>query len=66
MIFVLDSNDKNRINEAKKELHLILKDELLKDAVVLVLANKFDLLSAMSISEITEKLELHSLGERRW
>jgi ADP-ribosylation factor protein 1 len=34
--------------------------------MVLVLANKQDLPGAMSVAEVTDKLGLHSLNERKW
>lgn len=43
----------------------MLQDEL-RDATLLVFANKQDLPNAMSVSEITDKLGLHSLRQRRW
>ncbi|KAF4366134.1 hypothetical protein F8388_014852 [Cannabis sativa] len=44
---------------------LILQDEL-RDAVLLVFANKQDLPNAMNAAEITDKLGLHSLRQRHW
>ncbi|XXG56232.1 hypothetical protein AAC387_Pa03g3706 [Persea americana] len=66
LIFVIDSNDKERISEARDELHRMLSEEELRDATLLVFANKQDLPNAMSVSEITDKLGLHSLRQRRW
>jgi len=66
LIFVVDSNDRERIGEAAEELNKMLREEELKDVVVLVLANKQDLPNAMSVSEVTDKLGLHSLGSRKW
>lgn len=43
VIFVVDSSDKARIDLAKNELHKILIDDELKDATILLLANKIDL-----------------------
>lgn len=40
LIFVVDSADKNRIHEARQELTRMLGEEELKDAVLLVFANK--------------------------
>ncbi|PWZ44405.1 ADP-ribosylation factor 1 [Zea mays] len=40
-------------------------DEL-RDAVLLVFANKQDLPNAMNAAEITDKLGLHSLRQRHW
>ncbi|KFM26888.1 ADP-ribosylation factor 1 [Auxenochlorella protothecoides] len=38
----------------------------LRDAVLLVFANKQDLPNAMNAAEITDKLGLHSLRQRHW
>ncbi|KAG6408673.1 hypothetical protein SASPL_131691 [Salvia splendens] len=38
----------------------------LRNAVLLVFANKNDLRNAMSVAEITDKLGLHSLQQRQW
>nr|ABD65454.1 Arf5 [Suberites domuncula] len=66
LIFVVDSNDRERINEAKDELARMLQEDELRDAVVLVFANKQDLPNAMSVSEIKDKLGLHNLTSRNW
>lgn len=66
LIFVVDSNDRDRITEARDELHRMLNEDELRDATILVFANKQDLPNAMSVAEITDKLGLHSLRQRRW
>jgi signal recognition particle receptor subunit beta len=43
LIFVIDSNDRTRIDEAKQELTRIIQDREMKDALLLVFANKQDL-----------------------
>jgi ADP-ribosylation factor 1/2 len=65
-IFVVDSNDKDRMGEACDELHKMLSDELLKDSILLVLANKQDLPYAMNASDMTDKLKLHNLKQKNW
>jgi GTPase SAR1 family protein len=40
LIFVVDSNDRERINEAREELMRMLAEDELRDAVILVFANK--------------------------
>jgi ADP-ribosylation factor protein 1 len=40
LIFVVDSNDRDRIDDAREELHKMLSEEELRDAVLLVFANK--------------------------
>ena len=66
LIFVVDSNDRDRVGEARDELHRMLNEDELRDAVLLVFANKQDLPNAMKAAEITDKLGLHSLRQRQW
>ncbi|GCC21891.1 ADP-ribosylation factor 4 [Chiloscyllium punctatum] len=66
LIFVVDSNDRERIQEASEELNKMLLEDELKGAVVLVFANKQDLPNAFTISEVTEKLGLQSLPNTTW
>lgn len=67
IIYVVDSNDRDRVSEANEELQKMLREDELRDATLLVFANKQDLPNAMSVSELTDKLSLHSLGGgRKW
>ncbi|XP_046985174.1 ADP-ribosylation factor 2 [Schistocerca americana] len=66
LIFVVDSNDRERIGEAEKELQNMLQEDELRDAVLLVFANKQDLPNAMSAAELTDKLGLNQLRNRHW
>jgi len=66
IIFVVDSNDRDRINEASEELQKMLREDELRDAAVLVFANKQDLPQAMSVAEVTDKLGLHAMRSRKW
>ena len=43
-----------------------LRRTQLREAVLLVFANKQDLPNAMNAAEITDKLGLHSLRQRNW
>lgn len=43
LIFVIDSNDRSRIDEARQELHRIILDREMKEALLLVFANKQDI-----------------------
>lgn len=40
LIFVVDSNDRERIGEAREELQRMLAEDELRDAVLLIFANK--------------------------
>ncbi|CAF1185555.1 unnamed protein product [Rotaria sordida] len=67
IVFVVDSNDRERINDASEQLHSMLIEDELRDIPVVVLANKQDLLNAMSPSELTDKLGLEKLTpNRKW
>jgi ADP-ribosylation factor protein 6 len=43
LIFVVDSADRDRIDEARQELHRIIGDREMRNALLLVFANKQDL-----------------------
>lgn len=66
LIFVVDSNDRERISEAKDELMRMLSEDELRDAVILIFANKQDLPNAMNAAEITDRLGLHTMRNRHW
>jgi len=66
LIFVVDSNDRERIAEAGEELGKMMSEDDLKDAAVLVFANKQDLPNAMTSTEVTDKLGLHNCRNRQW
>ncbi|KAJ8598944.1 hypothetical protein CTAYLR_009640 [Chrysophaeum taylorii] len=66
LIFVVDCNDHARLDEARLELHKLLQQDELRDACLLVYANKQDLPNAVSASEITEKFELTRFRTRKW
>eukprot|EP00656_Telonema_subtile_P024465 TRINITY_DN266_c0_g1_i1.p1 TRINITY_DN266_c0_g1~~TRINITY_DN266_c0_g1_i1.p1 ORF type:complete len:179 (+),score=52.65 TRINITY_DN266_c0_g1_i1:223-759(+) len=65
IIFVVDSNDRDRIDEARDELNRMLSEDELRDAVLLVFANKQDLPNACPAAEVADKLKLNSL-RRKW
>merc|ERR1712094_72959 len=66
LIFVVDSNDRDRVDNARDELHRMLNEDELRDSILLVFANKQDLPNAMSAAEMTDKLGLNSLRHRQW
>ena len=51
LIFVVDSDDRERIEEARDELHSILNEEELKECKLLVFANKQVSLSSIQCCE---------------
>eukprot|EP00051_Salpingoeca_urceolata_P035786 m.31281 g.31281 ORF g.31281 m.31281 type:complete len:187 (-) comp9710_c0_seq1:182-742(-) len=66
LIYVVDSSDTERLGEAREELHAMLRTDELRDATLLVLANKQDLPNSASSSELTKRLDLHTLTNRTW
>lgn len=66
IIYVVDSNDRERLPEARDELHKMLEDDQLRNVAVLVFANKQDLPNAMKAGDLTEKLNLHQIRQRNW
>jgi GTPase SAR1 family protein len=66
IIFLLDSNDRNRINEARDELQKMLNEDSLKDVPLIVFANSQDLPDEIKSEEIAELLELNSIRVRKW
>ena len=66
IIFVVDSNDRARLPEAKSELHQLLSRDEFRDTPLLVFANKQDLSEAMSNSALSESLDLPSIRNRAW
>ena len=58
LIFVVDCNDTTRIDEAKAELTKVMDEDELRNACVLVLANKQDLPNAVGPEALADRLGL--------
>ncbi len=66
VIFVIDSTDIDRLQTAAEELVAMLAEEELRDAALLVFANKQDQPGAKGAGEISEALSLGELKDRNW
>ncbi|KAL6058957.1 Arf GTPase arf1 [Balamuthia mandrillaris] len=66
VIFVVDANDRDRTEEACEVLHRMLREDQMRETAVLVLANKMDMPEAMSVAEVSDRLGLHAMKERKW
>ena len=65
LIFVVDCADRDRIDEARQELHRIINDREMRDAIILIFANKQDLPEGKSPVRFMfgmQSLELKSLS----
>ena len=56
IIFVIDSNDRDRIEFVKEELYILLKNNLLSGKPLLIFANKQDLNSSMYLKKLLKCL----------
>jgi len=65
IIYVVDSADSERLGISKDELMSMLEEEELKDTCLLVFANKQDIPGALTETQVSEALGLHSL-HRPW
>ncbi|KAI8976984.1 ADP-ribosylation factor-like protein [Pilobolus umbonatus] len=66
VIYVVDSVDKDRMETAKEELHSMLEEPELKDAALLVFANKQDMEGALGAAEIADALGLSTIKNRQY
>ncbi|KAK3073904.1 ADP-ribosylation factor, Arf Arf6 [Teratosphaeriaceae sp. CCFEE 6253] len=63
LIFVVDSNDRGpRMGEARDELKRIIQDREMRDALLLVFANKQDIRGALTPKEVSDQLELDDIA----
>ncbi len=58
MVFVVDSADKDRFEDASEELLSILKEDQLRHSAILILANKQDSPMAASPAQIVAEFGL--------
>eukprot|EP01022_Parablepharisma_sp_SALTPOND_P013478 TRINITY_DN18065_c0_g1_i1.p1 TRINITY_DN18065_c0_g1~~TRINITY_DN18065_c0_g1_i1.p1 ORF type:complete len:232 (-),score=15.73 TRINITY_DN18065_c0_g1_i1:24-638(-) len=65
-VFVIDSTDRERIDQAMEELTRALNEKELQGVQVLIFANKLDLACAMNLEEIKQKLPIELLAKRQW
>ena len=61
LIWIVDSTDEHRLRECRDELHHVLANDGLREAAVLVYANKQDCANAASTGKLAESLGLRSL-----
>ncbi|XP_065070371.1 ADP-ribosylation factor-like protein 1 [Rhopilema esculentum] len=66
VIYVVDSQDRDRIGISKQELVAMLEEEELQKAVLVVLANKQDMEGSMSATDVSNALGLSALKSRSW
>ncbi|XP_022083725.1 ADP-ribosylation factor-like protein 1 [Acanthaster planci] len=66
IIYVVDSSDKDRMGISKSELVAMLEEEELKNALLLVMANKQDIEGALTDTQVASELGLAALRNRKY
>eukprot|EP00938_MAST-03A_sp_MAST-3A-sp1_P007259 g7259.t1 len=66
LIFIVDSADKGRFNEAKRTLQNIVSNDLMKHVPVLIYANKQDMPNAHNASMIADKVGTQYLRNKTY
>lgn len=61
LIYVVDSNDRERMDSARDEMQKFLKEDELRDCIFLLLANKQDLENAMPLDEVKKALKFDEI-----
>lgn len=66
LIFVIDSTDEARLEDATSELVNVLNNDFMAGVPFLVLANKQDVHSALSLEDLLAKLKVEDYKDRAW
>ena len=66
VVYVIDSHDDENFEISKSEFHKVIANQNLKNAVILIFANKQDLPGAKSINKIIDEYELNKIKNHIW
>nr|XP_005546315.2 ADP-ribosylation factor-like protein 14 isoform X2 [Macaca fascicularis] len=67
LVYVVDSTDKQRLEESRRQFEHILKNEHIKNVPVVLLANKQDMPGALTAEDITRMFKVKKLcSDRNW
>lgn len=66
LIFVVDSQDRDRIAKAAAEFQAIIQDPLMLSSAILVFANKQDMKGCLTPAEVCTALGLPEMRHRKW
>ena len=64
MIYVVDSSDRDRLEETRRKFMEIINDEQMKDALILVFANKQDIKTALDPTDLFAEMNLGMVKDR--
>ncbi|ELV11975.1 ADP-ribosylation factor-like protein 14 [Tupaia chinensis] len=67
LVYVVDSSDRQRLEDSQREFERILKNEHIKNVPVVLLANKQDVPGALTAEDITRMFKVKKLcSDRNW
>ena len=66
VVFVIDSQDDEFSEDSKEEFHKLLHNSNLKNAIILIFANKQDLPGAKPLNKLIEEYELNKIKNHIW
>ena len=66
VVYVIDSQDEEFYEESKLQFHKLIKHPTLKNAAILIFANKQDLKDARNVSKLIQDYELDSIKDHIW
>lgn len=66
LVWVVDSSDRQRVTDCRRELHQLLQEERLLGASLLILANKQDLPHSLPVDQVKQLLALDQITTHHW
>ena len=66
IIYVIDSNDFENFEESKNQFYLLLKNEALKNSILLIFANKQDLITCKKIPDLIQIYDFDKIKDHIW
>ena len=64
--FIVDSNNRDNIEDSAKEMKEIIEDEATKNKPILIIANKQDLDTSLPPDEVSEIMDVKQIKEREY
>lgn len=65
IVFVVDSADQERLNEARRELERTLRNDELRGRPLILLANKQDVDGALNVTEMKDRFNMRKICQER-
>lgn len=65
VVYMIDSNDMDRIDQSREQIQGMFEEDELEKSVLMVLANKQDIEGCMSVNEIRDLLDLDNIVSGR-